>query len=91
MLTCPSKYFLHIDCPGCGMQRSLLSLLEGDIQKSIQMYPALIPMIFLITFALLHLKFDYKYGASIIKWTQVFCALVIVVFYIYKLITHKIF
>ncbi|MDR1632593.1 MAG: DUF2752 domain-containing protein [Dysgonamonadaceae bacterium] len=24
LLTCPSKHFFHTDCPGCGLQRSVL-------------------------------------------------------------------
>lgn len=88
MLTCPSKHFFHFDCPGCGMQRSLLALLEGDLNQSIQLYPATLPLIFLIGFTFLHLKFDFKYGANIIQWTYLGCALIIVTFFIYKLLTH---
>ena len=32
---CPFKVFLHIDCPGCGLTRATLSLLKGDISKSL--------------------------------------------------------
>lgn len=28
---CPLKYFTGIDCPGCGMTRSLYSLMHGDL------------------------------------------------------------
>ena len=91
MLPCPSKYFFHFDCPGCGMQRSLFALLNGEVEKSLQLYPATIPILFLVGFAALHLKFDIKNGATVIKWTQFFCVAIILVSYIYKLITHKIF
>jgi hypothetical protein len=91
MIPCPSKFFFHMDCPGCGLQRSVLALLEGDLEKSLQLYPATIPILFLVIFGLLHVKFDYKNGAAIIKWVQIFCGVVILVSYIYKVVTYKIF
>jgi len=91
LLPCPSKQLFSFDCPGCGMQRSLIALLNGDIEKSLQLYPATIFMVFLVSFTLLHLKFDYKYGPLIIKWTQIGCAIIILISYIYKVITNKIF
>jgi hypothetical protein len=50
LLTCPSKHFFHVDCPGCGLQRSVLALFEGDLVKSFQLYPATIPIFFLFYF-----------------------------------------
>lgn len=91
MLPCPSKYFFHFDCPGCGMQRSLFALIQGDFVKSLQLYPATIPVLFLVCFAAVHLKMELKNGAAIIKWTQFVCAAIIIVSYIYKVVTHKIF
>jgi hypothetical protein len=91
LLTCPSKHIFHFDCPGCGMQRSVVYLLEGDLAKSFQMYPATIPILFCLIFTALHLKFKFKYGPEIIKGTFAFSALIIVIFYIYKLFTHQLF
>lgn len=31
---CPFHKFLHLDCPGCGSQRALHSLLHGNILKA---------------------------------------------------------
>jgi hypothetical protein len=89
LFTCPSKYFFHLDCPGCGMQRSVIAILEGDIGKSLQLYPATIPLFLSLIFVILHLKFNFKQGASIIKGAFIFCAVVIVTFYFYKIFTHK--
>jgi len=90
MLTCPSKKFLHIECPGCGFQRSFISLLKGDWMDSVKLYPATIPMICLFAFAFLHLKYKFVHGALVIKCLQLFVAFLIVVFYIYKIVNHKI-
>jgi hypothetical protein len=79
-----------MDCPGCGMQRSILALLEGDLGRSLSLYPATIPIFALLIYTALHLKMDFKQGAAIIKWGYIACAIIIMTFYIYKIITHKI-
>jgi len=89
MLTCPSKHFFHFDCPGCGLQRSVIALLEGDIVKSFQLYPATIPILFCLFFTALHLVFKFKHGAAVIKGAYILATSVIVVSYIYKIITHQ--
>ncbi|MDR0412995.1 MAG: DUF2752 domain-containing protein [Dysgonamonadaceae bacterium] len=91
MLPCPVKHFLHIDCPGCGMQRSIVALLEGNFRESLLFYPATIPIFALLIYTILHLKMDFKPGAAIIKYGYIFCASIISAFYIYKIITYKIF
>jgi hypothetical protein len=91
LLTCPSKHFFHIDCPGCGLQRSLVALLEGDVGESLRLYPATIPIIFMLCFTALHLKFDFRNGAAIIRWNFVLNVVIITVFYFYKIFTLKIF
>ncbi|MDR2824678.1 MAG: DUF2752 domain-containing protein [Prevotellaceae bacterium] len=91
MLTCPSKYFTGIDCPGCGFQRSVAALFEGRFLESITLYPATLPFIFCLIFTLLHLKFDFKHGATIIKYLFIFYISVVIIFYIYKIVTHKIY
>jgi hypothetical protein len=89
LLTCPSKHFFYIDCPGCGLQRSVIALFEGDIAQSIQLYPATIPLLFTLIFTALHLKFKFKHGAAIIQWSYILTVSIIVIFYFYKIFTHK--
>ncbi|WP_084163697.1 DUF2752 domain-containing protein [Olivibacter sitiensis] len=69
LLPCPFKYFTGHDCPGCGLQRSLLFLLKGDLANSFRLYPATIPLLLLAIFYLLRnwLKFDPQE-----KWGKVF-------------------
>ncbi|MDR1653114.1 MAG: DUF2752 domain-containing protein [Prevotellaceae bacterium] len=91
MLTCPSKYLTGIDCPGCGFQRSIVALFEGRLWESLTLYPATIPFFVCLIFTLLHLKFDFKNGAAAVKFLFIFYVSVVTIFYIYKIITHKIF
>ena len=68
MLSCPYKATWGLDCLGCGMQRSIIALLEGDLSTSIQLYPALLPLLILLTYTGLHLKYKYLRGAQVVMW-----------------------
>ncbi len=65
MLPCISKQVLGIDCPGCGLQRSIALLLHGDLVASFQMYPALFPMIALFGFLALNRFVVFKKANAI--------------------------
>jgi hypothetical protein len=60
LIPCPFKYLTGIDCPGCGFQRSLIALLQGDITKSFALYPATIPLLLFWTYGIadIYLKLD---------------------------------
>jgi len=91
LLKCPIKRTLLIDCPGCGLQRSFIALLRGDLAASWHLYPATIPMVFLFGFAMLHLKLDFRRGAFIIKFLYIAIAVIIFANYILKIKTHRLF
>ena len=88
-LACPFKQITHIDCPGCGIQRSFVLLLKGDVGDSFFMYPALMPIILLFAMLLLHIILKIRDGAIILKYMYFFCTGIILVSYIYKLLTTK--
>ena len=88
-LRCPFKQVTHIDCPGCGFQRSFVLLLKGDIGDSFIMYPPLIPIMLLFAMLILHVALKIKNGAVILKYMYFFCTGIILVSYIYKLLTTK--
>ena len=89
LLTCPFKASTGIDCPGCGIQRSVIALVEGNFLVSFKLYPATVPIIGLIVFAIVHLKFDFKNGAFIIKMIYIAITLIIVINYVYKIFTNQ--
>ncbi len=88
-LPCFFKQLTHVDCPGCGMQRSLLLLLRGDLAASLQLYPALIPVLLLFLLLILHVMGKVRNGAVILKYSYFFCAGLILLSYIYKLTFTK--
>ncbi len=55
---CPSYTLLHIICPGCGLTRSVLALLDGDILLSLRQNPLLITGI--AGFSLMYVDFLLK-------------------------------
>lgn len=64
LIPCPFKYFTGIDCPGCGFQRSVVALIQGNLYKSIALYPATIPLILLPIYLVAdsYLKLDRSNG-----------------------------
>ena len=90
-LPCMFKSVTHFDCPGCGFQRSLILLIKGDFNGSFFAYPALLPILILFAFLLMHVIMKIKNGASILKYGYLFCASFIMVSYIYKIVVAKTF
>ncbi|KLT65218.1 DUF2752 domain-containing protein [Pedobacter sp. BMA] len=89
LFACPVKAYFGFDCPGCGFQRSVISLFKGNIAESFRFYPATMPILFLAVFAIIHLSMDVKTGASIIKIAYAGIAIIILINYIYKISTHQ--
>jgi hypothetical protein len=58
MIPCLSKTLFGVECLGCGFQRSLLLLFQGNFTASFQMYPALFTS--LLFLGLLSFHFFYK-------------------------------
>ena len=84
---CFYKKFLGVECPGCGMQRSFIELLKGNFIESLILFPALIPTMILIIFLVLHLIFKFRNGANTLKILFIINTSLVVLSYIYKLLT----
>ena len=82
---CPFKSMTGIDCPGCGMQRSVIKLLEGDVAQSIAYHPAGTTTLIMIVFLILHSKFDFKHGARALTILFILNIVLIIGNYIYKI------
>lgn len=85
-LPCPVKSLLHIECPGCGLQRSFIALLEGDISKSIHHHVAAIPLICLFLLSVLQIKMGFKWGIRAIIVLYIFTLAISFTSYIYRII-----
>ncbi len=84
LLACPYKKYFGMDCLGCGMQRSFVALLKGDFASSFYLYPALIPLIGLFLFLIVHLIFKFRKGGIWLKYLFIFTVSIVVVNFILK-------
>lgn len=91
LLPCFYKQYFGIDCPGCGMQRSFIALINGNIVESLTLYPALMPILLMFLFLALHILLKIKWGAKILTFMFIFNCSIIFINYIYKIFTHGIY
>lgn len=69
MLPCINKMLFGIDCLGCGFQRSVLLLFQGEFLAAFRMFPATYTILLFLGFLLLnkfwktkhHLKIKYAF------------------------------
>ena len=85
MMPCLSKSIFGIDCFGCGTQRALVLLFQGEADAAFKMLPAIYTTILL--FAIIGLNFIDKarnYHKVIIA-LAIINAVIMVIAYIYKM------
>ena len=86
MLPCMNKSLFGVDCIGCGAQRSILLLINGEFIKAFYQFPAIYTTILLFIFIGLHLinkKRDYQ---KIIIALAIINTIIMIISYIYKII-----
>lgn len=88
MGTCHFHEQTQVACPGCGLQRAFISLLKGDLLESIILFPALIPLLVMFSFLVLHLIFKFRHGALALKIMYISNVAIILANFITKLIIH---
>ena len=87
MLTCGAKKYFGIDCPGCGVQRSVVHVAKGEFTEAFHMYPAIFTLILLAAFMIANRKFKFSFGKKIILTLAYINVAIIVVSYIIKMNT----
>lgn len=85
MLPCMHKKFFGIDCIGCGSQRSVYMVLQGDFINAFKMFPAVYTTILLLLFVLLHFLDQKRNYHKIIIFLAITNAVIMVFAYIYKI------
>ncbi len=84
-LPCLIKKTFHVPCPGCGLQRSCIALLQGNVLQSIHFYPALLPLIILISLIIINSKRQLSFLQKCIKFGIPSVFAIILLSYMYKL------
>jgi hypothetical protein len=85
MIPCLSKSLFGLDCPGCGVQRSLLLVLKGDFLAAFHMFPAIYSTILFFSFLGLHLIDKSHNYHKILTRLAIINAIIMVVAYFYKM------
>lgn len=85
MIPCLSKQLFGLDCPGCGMQRSLSLLFHGDFIAAFHMFPAIYTTILLFgSIALNFIDKKRNYHKIIIN-LAIINASIMVIAYLFKI------
>ncbi|WP_460218699.1 DUF2752 domain-containing protein [Psychroserpens sp. MEBiC05023] len=84
MLPCLNKKIFGLDCMGCGMQRSLALILNGDFVAAFYMYPAIYSLIALLGVIFINYFKKFKHAYKIIVILAVINVILILGNFIYK-------
>lgn len=84
MLPCLNKKLFGVDCLGCGMQRALALIFQGEFVAAFNMYPAIYTLITLLGFISVNAFKNFKHGNKIILILAVLNAIIIITSFILK-------
>ena len=85
MLPCLNKKLFDIDCLGCGIQRSLAFLLQGEFVAAFYMYPAIYPLLIFLLFIVSNFFLKFKNDWYIKLGLTIITVSTIVISYIIKM------
>ncbi len=88
MAPCMNKSLFGVDCLGCGTQRSLLLLLNGDFLAAFHLFPAIYTTLLLFTFLGLHFVDKSRSYHKIIIGLAIGNAVIMIIAYIYKMTNY---
>ena len=84
MLPCLNKKLFGIDCMGCGMQRSVALIFQGEFTAAFNMYPAIYTLILLFAVIAVNTFINFKYASKIILILAILNGLIIISNFILK-------
>lgn len=85
MLPCLNKKLFGVECLGCGLQRSVALLFNGDFEGAFYMYPAVYTLILLVSFLVINLFSKFKFDYQIKIFLVTINILIIVISYFIKM------
>ncbi len=86
MLPCLNKKLFGVECMGCGMQRSIALILDGQFIEAFHMYPAIYSLIALVLSIGTNIFFKFKHSNKIIAVLAIVTVATIIISYIIKII-----
>lgn len=88
MLPCLNKQMFGLECPGCGVQRSVALVSQGKLIDGFLMYPAVYTLTLLGIVILISFFYKFKHSTKIISILAIVSIILILTNFIYKLINH---
>jgi hypothetical protein len=86
MIPCMHKKLFGIDCMGCGIQRAIALIFEGDLVGAFHMYPAIYTLILFFASIFLHLVDKSRNYNKIIASLAILNGIIMAVSYFYKML-----
>ncbi len=87
MIPCLNKQLFGVDCLGCGTQRALLLLFNGDFAKAFHMFPAIYTTLLFFGILALHFLDKSRNYHKLLIGLAIVNASIMIVSYIYKMTT----
>lgn len=84
MLPCLNKKYLGFECLGCGIQRAIALILQGEFIAAFKMYPAIYTLILLFVLIGIHAVKNLKFGNKLITVLAIINGFIIVTSFIIK-------
>ncbi|RZA03506.1 MAG: DUF2752 domain-containing protein [Sphingobacteriaceae bacterium] len=88
LLPCPFKYLTGIDCPGCGFQRSVIELMQGNIKQSFILYPPAMPILLVLIYYASTKVFKLQQKSIRLKPLLIIVACIIMLSYTIKMLGY---
>jgi hypothetical protein len=86
LLPCLNKQLFGLECYGCGSQRAMLLLFDGEFIAAFRMFPAIYSVLILLIFVLYNLIYKFKYDFSIKIGLIILNAAIILLNYVINII-----
>lgn len=87
MIPCMNKQLFGVDCLGCGTQRALLLLLNGDFVKAFHLFPAIYTTLLFFGVLALHFLDKSRNYNKLLIGLAIVNASIMIVSYLYKMTT----
>lgn len=85
MLPCLNKQLFGIDCLGCGAQRALVLVFQGQFTAAFKIYPAIYSLLLLLLFLIINLFVKFNKQWLVKAGLIALNAVIIIAAYLYKM------
>lgn len=85
MLPCMNKQLFGVECPGCGTQRAIAFLLEGEFYEAFKMFPAIYTLAIFFVLLGLHLIDKKRNYSKLVIASAILNGAVIIIAYFIKI------